>query len=365
MAEMRRSTRSDPHPPKTLDLADSLQSNPSVQAPMGRQRVAAAAAAAATTTTTSRGTVSDADDDGIAPLDAFDAAAGKALDDEDGMLEIDDGDRTFGHNEIMGFESDGGGSDDDDVSEGHGVSMRTMAKMRRSTRPVVRFRYLPKAFDSPDLLQDGPPVAAAPMMAMVPSTSMSRGILLMMGLHIPSSDDGDEGNALLDAVDPAGKVVDDGNAILQLDVGDSVFGRDEDIGSERDGSSDDEDGGNASLDATSGVPPIRDVGFPRFATEYSASTDSRGAPASGGGCGNDDDDAVPENDVARFDDNVDGNALLGVDEDCKDGADVETEANDDDAAADDNDDDGGPSAYSSSEYDEFRGGAAELPNPAL
>ncbi|KAF8178703.1 hypothetical protein BJ912DRAFT_649385 [Pholiota molesta] len=54
MAEMRRSRRSDPHPPKTLDPADSLQSNPSVQIPVGRQRVAAAAA---TTTTSFQGTV--------------------------------------------------------------------------------------------------------------------------------------------------------------------------------------------------------------------------------------------------------------------------------------------------------------------
>ncbi|KAF8178710.1 hypothetical protein BJ912DRAFT_1128989 [Pholiota molesta] len=381
MAEMRRSRRSDPHPPpKTLDPADSPQSNASMQAPMGRQRAAAAAAVATTTTTTTtQGTVSDDDDDGIAPLEAFDAA-GKALDDEDGILEIDDGDRTFGHNEIMGFESDGGGGDDNnDVPEDPGFS-RTMAKVRRSTRPAVGARHPPKAFDSPDLPQDGPPVrtamgrqsVTAAAAALMPSTSMSTSA---------RSDDDDDGNAPLDGIDTAGKVVDDETGILQLGGGTRVFGRDEDMGSERDGgcedgdevrgrrvgSSDDEDGGNAPLDATSGVPPIRDIGFPTFATEYSTSTDSRGAPASGGGCGNDDDDAVPENDVARFNDNVDGNALLGgrVAEDCKDGADVETEANDDDAAADDDDDDGGPSAYSSSEYDEFRGGAAELPSLAL
>jgi hypothetical protein len=63
---------------------------------------------------------SDADDDDIAPFGAFDTA-GWALGDVDGILDLDDGDEPFGHDENMGSKSDGGGSDDDDdVSEGHG-----------------------------------------------------------------------------------------------------------------------------------------------------------------------------------------------------------------------------------------------------
>ncbi|KAF8175133.1 hypothetical protein BJ912DRAFT_1046354 [Pholiota molesta] len=275
MAEMRRSRRSDPHPPKTLDPADSLQSNPSVKTPMGRQRVAAAGRRWPQRRRRPREPCcSDDDDDGIAPFGAFDTA-GKALDDEEGILGIDDRDRTFGHDENVGSESDGGGDDDDDVSEDHGyaetgISLTSFEDDGENTpfdatscggwSAGADCHWVPEC-DGGGGADDGDDAV---------DVDVSWNLV---------DEDGDDGNAPLDGIDTAGKVVDEETGILQLEGVDSAFGRDEDMGSERDGggedgddlrgsrvdavscSSDDEDGGNVPLDATSGVPPIRDVGF--------------------------------------------------------------------------------------------------------
>jgi hypothetical protein len=62
------------------------------------------------------------DDDGYAPFDAINME-GKVLDDKNSTFEVNDGDKTFCHDEDMGSGSDcGGGGDDDndnDVSRSH------------------------------------------------------------------------------------------------------------------------------------------------------------------------------------------------------------------------------------------------------
>ncbi|KAF8178736.1 hypothetical protein BJ912DRAFT_1063061 [Pholiota molesta] len=321
MAEMRRSTPSDRHPPKTLDLADSVREPVKAASEHPRSHGAPASAGGGghndDDVPGKRVGDSDADDDDIAPFGAFNTA-GRALGDADGILDLDDGDEPFGHDENMGSKSDGGGSDDDDdVWEDHGGDLKDDGE---NTPFDATCGWGWAA---------GADCHGAPECDGGGGGDDDDGAVDVDVSGSLDDDEGDDGNALLDAVDPAGKVVDDGNAILQLDVGDSVFGRDEDIGSERDGggedgddvrgscvgSSDDDAGGNAPLDAYSGVcpPPIRDVGFSWFATEYSTSTDSRGAPTScggGGGGHNDDEDDVSGTDIASRDDDDDGNASL-------------------------------------------------------